>query len=119
MKTVTLGPALESIGRECFSSNLETVYFIGSRSQNKCEASLENATVIYSAYDVVFDTGSECNDVIDPQIVEKDARAVKPSSDPKLAGSVFTGWYTDEECKNAYDFGQPVKEDITLYAGWK
>ena len=31
----------------------------------------------------------------------------------------FTGWYTDEACTTAYDFNTPIKEDLTLYAGWE
>lgn len=30
----------------------------------------------------------------------------------------FNGWYTESDCKNAYDFTQSVNDDITLYAGW-
>ena len=31
----------------------------------------------------------------------------------------FTGWYTDKECKNKFDFDTKITKDITLYAGWK
>ena len=31
----------------------------------------------------------------------------------------FTGWYTDKECKNKFDFDTEIIKDITLYAGWK
>lgn len=33
-------------------------------------------------------------------------------------GYVFTGWYTDKNCKELYDFTAEVTRDITLYAGW-
>ncbi|WP_207204793.1 InlB B-repeat-containing protein, partial [Miniphocaeibacter massiliensis] len=33
--------------------------------------------------------------------------------------STFEGWFTDKELTKAYDFENPVTEDITLYAKWK
>ncbi len=41
----------------------------------------------------------------------------KPSS-PKRKGFKFTGWFTDKSCRNAYNFKNPVNNNITLYAGW-
>ena len=32
--------------------------------------------------------------------------------------SLFTGWYTDPNFENKYNFNSPVLEDIVLYAGW-
>lgn len=31
----------------------------------------------------------------------------------------FTGWYTDAECTQKYNFNSKVTKDLTLYAGWK
>lgn len=42
----------------------------------------------------------------------------KPSADPTKEGSIFLGWYADQECKTPYTFGTPVSGDITLYARW-
>lgn len=44
--------------------------------------------------------------------------ATKPD-DPTRSGYVFAGWYTDEACTAAYDFTQPVTDNITLYAKWE
>lgn len=33
-------------------------------------------------------------------------------------GFTFDGWYLDEGCTVAFDCGQPIIEDITLYAKW-
>ena len=38
--------------------------------------------------------------------------------DPTREGYTFGGWYTDEACTQAYDFGTPVAADMTLYAKW-
>lgn len=41
---------------------------------------------------------------------------------PKLSDStnewVFTGWYTDAECKTEYK-SEPITKETTLYAGWR
>lgn len=39
--------------------------------------------------------------------------------DPVSLGDTFTGWYTEAECENLYDFDTPVTSDLTLYAGWE
>ena len=44
--------------------------------------------------------------------------AEKPT-DPSKDGFKFTGWYTDADCKTAYDWTAPVKQGMTLYAGWE
>ena len=41
-----------------------------------------------------------------------------PDGIPEREGYVFTGWYTDAECKNRYDFTGKITGDMTLYAGW-
>lgn len=46
-----------------------------------------------------------------------DGKLVKPA-DPTRDGYTFGGWYTDEACTQAYDFGTPVTADLTLYAKW-
>jgi len=46
-----------------------------------------------------------------------DGKLVKPA-DPTRDGYTFGGWYTDESCTQAYDFGTPVTADLTLYAKW-
>ena len=37
---------------------------------------------------------------------------------PKATGYDFVGWYTDEALTEAFDFTQPVTENIVLYAKW-
>ncbi len=37
---------------------------------------------------------------------------------PSKMGYIFTGWYLDTACTQAFDFSTPITESITLYAGW-
>lgn len=53
-----------------------------------------------------------------PEQIRANAAATKPA-DPTRSGYVFAGWYTDEACTAAYDFTQPVRDSVTLYAKWE
>lgn len=53
-----------------------------------------------------------------PEQIRANAPATKPS-EPTKDGYDFGGWYTDEACTAAYDFTQPVTDNITLYAKWE
>lgn len=44
-------------------------------------------------------------------------KAVRPAMD-NVEGWTFDGWYTDAECKTAYDFSKPVTDNIELFAKW-
>lgn len=50
--------------------------------------------------------------------VEEGGKAAKPA-DPEKADYIFTGWFTDELCENAYDFNSEVNGSFTLYAGFE
>ena len=69
---------------------------------------------------VTFVDGIDSTD--DPTVEVKDGEAVAKPADPTLDGWKFVGWYTtlndDGTVENEYDFSQPVKGDLTLYAGW-
>lgn len=69
---------------------------------------------------VTFVDGIDSTD--DPKVEVKDGEAVAKPADPTLDGWKFVGWYTtlndDGTVENEYDFSQPVKGDLTLYAGW-
>lgn len=38
---------------------------------------------------------------------------------PTKNGYIFTGWFTDEACKNALKAGSAISESVTLFAGWQ
>lgn len=68
-------------------------------------------------YTVSFDLNGNGSTPIASQTVEEGQTATVPAvpDDPDYS---FTGWYTEKECVNAYDFATPVTANITLYAGW-
>ena len=57
------------------------------------------------------DGGSE----VESQTIAKNSIAAEPAA-PTYAGYVFKGWYLDGE---AYDFGTPVTDDLTLTAAFE
>ncbi|MEI3228946.1 MAG: InlB B-repeat-containing protein [Lachnospiraceae bacterium] len=68
-----------------------------------------------NTYTVSFDSlgGSS----IDTKTADYNTAVSQPEKPTKM-GYTFGGWYTDEACKNAYDFTAPVTGDMTLYAKW-
>lgn len=65
-------------------------------------------------YTVSFDTDG--GTAIANQVVEEGLTASRPSSYPTKEGYTFTGWELNGE---TYDFNSPIKEDITITAGWE
>lgn len=69
---------------------------------------------------VVFHTVSfntDCNDKIEPYLIEDGATIYAPSVSKR--GFTFVGWYLDSSFKTPFDFEKDtVKSDITLYAKW-
>ena len=45
-------------------------------------------------------------------------KATAPEA-PTKEGYTFTGWYTDEECEQLFDWNTTVVRHMTLYAGWE
>lgn len=66
-------------------------------------------------YTVTFDTqgGSK----ISSSTVTRNT-VVKEPAEPTKNGYVFSGWFTDKECTEEYDFTAKVTKNITLYAKW-
>ena len=68
---------------------------------------------------VTFDSNE--GTAVDSQLVPVGDKVAKPA-DPTKKGYTFSGWFTDEDCTNAYDFDAAVdgtQPEFTLYAGWK
>lgn len=67
------------------------------------------------AHRVKFD--SQGGSSVDTQTPASGSVLAKPA-DPTRDGYTFGGWYIDEACTKAYDFGAAVTADMTLYAKW-
>ena len=72
-------------------------------------------TPIYTVYTVTFETNG--GSTVDDAEVEEGNTVSKPSN-PTKNKYRFSGWYTDTELDNKYDFDTPVTESFTLYAKW-
>lgn len=66
-------------------------------------------------YTVTFETNG--GNKTDSVKVNKNGTLSKPT-EPTKDGYIFDGWYSDKECKTAYDFGTKVTKSMTLYAKW-
>lgn len=72
---------------------------------------------------LTFDANTEDaveNMPADQTAIDYNTTAQNPESEPTRNGYTFTGWYTDKECTEAFDFEQALTENwTTVYAGWK
>ena len=80
------------------------------------EIAVMPAEDIEDYYSVIFETNG--GSAVETQVVEEGLTAVEPE-EPIREGYSFSGWFTDEELTDAYDFATPVTADITLYAAWE
>ena len=74
---------------------------------------------VKQAVTVNFDSNQ--GTAVDSQLVAVGDKVAKPA-DPAKKGYTFSGWFTDKDCTNAYDFDAYVdgtQPEFTLYAGWK
>ena len=54
---------------------------------------------------------------VEPKVVQYE-KTVNQPDDPTADGYEFEGWYTQENDSELFDFTQPIKEDVTVYAHW-
>ncbi len=50
--------------------------------------------------------------------VKSDGTIAEPTA-PTRENYVFKGWYSDADCTQAFDFSQPLYDDVTLYSKWE
>ena len=96
------------------------VYYVTQTATNNNGPSVAVYKVTVLGYPFIdFDSngGSEV-DRIQMTSGGKNAVAAEEPVEPTKDGFYFTGWYTDKDCTQLYDWSEPVTEGITLYAGW-
>lgn len=95
------------------------VYFTDAQAANDYAKELSAQAPKVLKVTVNFDSNQ--GTAVDSQLVTVGDKVAKPS-DPTKKGYTFSGWFTDEDCTNAYDFDAAVdgtQPELTLYAGWK
>lgn len=101
------------------SSPVYRAWFIGDNSSSAIISPVSSRRSIggggTTQYTVTFETNG--GNKIKSVKVNKNGTLSKPT-EPTKDGYTFDGWYSDKECKNAYDFGESVTKSITLYAKW-
>ncbi len=74
-------------------------------------------TETLNSYTVTFDANGH-GDAPAAQTVDYNGTATEPTA-PTAAGFTFGGWYKEQACTNAFDFGSDkITADTTLYAKW-
>ncbi|MBR1779964.1 MAG: InlB B-repeat-containing protein [Oscillospiraceae bacterium] len=68
-------------------------------------------------YTVSFDCGEGAYYLPEEQRVLRGHTVSRPPF-PACEGQRFTGWYTDADGNDAYDFTRKIRGDLVLYAGW-
>lgn len=90
-------------------------------TSNKNKKITASVTIIVTASTqyrtVTFDANGGMATATKQQV--EDGKTVTKPTDPTRDGYKFTGWTTDRDGKNAYDFATPVTGDLTLFAQWK
>ncbi len=75
-----------------------------------------NPAIDKTSYTVSFDLNGGSG-TVKSQVINTEVGLVYPNI-PVKSNCIFTGWYTDKECTNPFDFTATVTKDYKLYAGW-
>ena len=83
---------------------------------------LENMTLYaWWGHTMTFDMNGQ-NENYNRSCVVREGEKAEPYTrymDTDFSGWLLTGWYTEPECVNAFDFNTVITGDITLYAKWE
>ena len=136
LKSVTIPSSVQTIGENAFyfgpsgeGKQLEKLHYTGTQEQwdelkekndfkNK-NTLLTNPQNFDCAHTVSFYYGSQAEGTskVEPKVVQYE-KTVNQPDDPTAEGYQFKGWYTQENDGELFDFTQPIKEDVTVYAHW-
>lgn len=84
-----------------------------------CPETYVYAPLVGLAFDANTEDAVE-NMPADQTAIDYNTTAQSPENEPTRNGYTFTGWYTDKECTEAFDFEQALTETwTTVYAGWE
>ena len=132
LKSVTIPSSVQTIGENAFhfghggeGKQLVELHYTGTQEQwdeLKAKNDFKNKNpLLYKpenfdcAHTVSFDYGGKAEGT--SEVVQYGKMVTKPA-DPKADGYQFKGWHTQENDGELFDFTQPIKEDVTVYAHW-
>ncbi len=98
--------------------------FAGWFSDETCTAEFDfeqpvaDGTCLYAGWTPVKATVSNVDGTKTDLQVKSDGTIAEPMA-PTRDGYVFKGWYSDPYCTQAFDFAQPLYDDVTLYSKWE
>lgn len=132
LKSVTIPSSVQTIGENAFhfghggeGKQLVELHYTGTQEQwdeLKAKNDFKNKNpLLYKpenfdcAHTVSFDCGSQAEKF--SRVVQYGGTVVQPA-DPKAEGYQFKGWYTQKNDGELFNFGKPIKEDVTVYAHW-
>ena len=132
LKSVTIPSSVQTIGENAFhfghggeGKQLVELHYTGTQEQwdeLKAKNDFKNKNpLLYKpenfdcAHTVSFDYGGKAEGTSE---VVQYGKMVTKLADPKADGYQFKGWYTQENDGELFDFTQPIKEDVTVYAHW-
>ena len=127
LESITLPASVTQIRKDAFKdcTKLNRINYKGTKEQWNAidfyNSNEEIKSLVRFSHGVTFEMNGHGTAPAAQKIYDGEKVAKTPA--PTAAGYTFAGWYTDETCKNLFDFDSAVlKEDdgnITLYAGWK
>ena len=136
LKSVTIPSSVQTIGENAFpfglggeNKRLVELHYTGTQEQwDKLaeENDFKNKNpLLYKpenfdcAHTVSFYCGNQAEGTskVEPKVVQYE-KTVNQPDDPTAVGYEFKGWYTQENDSELFDFTQPIKEDVTVYAHW-
>ena len=136
LKSVTIPSSVQTIGENAFhfglggeNKQLVELHYTGTQEQwDKLakENDFKNKNpLLYKpenfdcAHTVSFYCGNQAEGTskVEPKVVQYE-KTVNQPDDPTADGYEFEGWYAQENDSELFDFTQPIKEDVTVYAHW-
>ena len=101
----------------------DTVNYYNGETINVSAARVELYPVCKAGFWLSFDANIGQDDdptkasFTAPQLYVEDQNTQAPTA-PTRPGYTLEGWYTDQNLTQKYTFGQPLSNDMTLYAKW-
>lgn len=120
-KTDTAGSVVSDVLRHTYEANSAyaitlTSYEYDVSVSGSYSIQIVKASSDLTTYTVTFTSNGGSK--VQNQVIVENNKVSKPA-DPLRTGYRFAGWFSDAELTTEYDFNEPVKSNLTLYAKWE